>query len=91
MLTSKETAYSHGLEKIYNFEVVDPSTVRKLSVPVSSSQPVGEKPTKVPDNQEAIFNFGAQFEIKMTSLRLEEPLDSLDLSPFAMKALTSYG
>lgn len=88
-----QSAYSHGLEKIYQFEVVNSGTVRPLA---SNTLPyTQEKSTKKPSDiraesqseEQLAIEFGSSFSKKMASLRLDEPVESLSLSPFALKAL----
>lgn len=92
-MTSRAAAYSHGLEKIYDLEVVNPATVRPLSIPVASIQKPSTSTQKaeLPRDCDIGLPFGKQFETAMLSPRLDEPIESLALSPFAMKSLTPYG
>jgi hypothetical protein len=85
-------AYSHGLEKIYEFETISPSTVRRFS-----SSPLSDA-THLPDElspnkklQDLEFDFGPTFTETLPDFRLDEPIESLQLSPFAYKAATGKG
>ncbi len=83
------TPYSHGLEKIYSFETVNPHTVKKLS---SAAAPLeATKQTHHTKETEYSLPFETGFENALPSLRLYEPLESLGLSSLAYKALIKEG
>lgn len=79
--------YSHGLEKIYAFETINPKSVKSLSVKIEKeSTVISAKPTA---SEQLKFNYGPYFEEALPNFRLLEPLSSLSLTTFAHKALTS--
>ena len=88
------TTYTHGLEKIYQFEVVNPSSVKPLPYAIKAAIPEQkiENPlTPTTDARELTFDFGPKFATSMPSLRLDEPLEVLHLSVYAQKALLLQG
>jgi len=95
MTTSKQEVYSHGLEKIYEYEVVNPATVRTFAAKRIVASDTQTKPSikELPYLHVADlhFDFGPAFSQSMQSLRLDEPIESFSLSPFALKAIISRG
>lgn len=85
--------YSHGLEKIYSFEVLSPDTVRPLAI--KNTKTVQEDAsTPYADSHEPsqlTFDFGPYFSETIKSSRLDEPLEALSLSPLAYKAISTLG
>lgn len=79
--------YSHGFEKIYSYETIDPASVRTLkgTTPLHK-QSLSSPSEKKPDTPRAL-DF---FHTSTTLFREKEPIDSLQISPFAMKALKSF-
>lgn len=79
---SHSSYYSHGLDRIYSYETINPSSVRQLKSPEETKNnrfsPSGEQTT---DLSLDLFPTTTQ------RLREKEPVDSLRLSPFAMKAI----
>jgi hypothetical protein len=91
-------SYSHGLEKIYSFETVNPTTVRQLvqpekppTSPYFSPAKASSSPPRIGGDEELLFDFGEEFSEGLPSFRLDEPIERLGLSPFALKTLTSQG
>jgi len=84
------TSYSHGLEKIYSFEVLNPQTVRRVE---ALPQPIvaEEKREEIPQNVPASFDFGPEFQEGLPSFLLDESVETLNLTPFQMKAVTAKG
>ena len=83
--------YSHGLEKIYQYEVVNPATVQPLisSSIIKQEKKVIEIPLSLQKAEQLFFDFGPQFATSLAALQLEEPLEGLGLSAFAYKAVAS--
>ncbi|MBS0654272.1 MAG: hypothetical protein JSR46_00705 [Verrucomicrobia bacterium] len=83
--------YSHGLEKVYAFETVDPRTVRTLSVETAAEPQAAPKQAETTavhtpaKEEQLLFSFVAH----LPSLRLQEPIEVLGLTPFAQKGLLS--
>lgn len=75
------------LEKIYSYETIDPSTVRTIKDFSSALQKKTEKPLNAPQPIASTLNF---FQTATNAFSHREPLDSLCLSPFALKALKSF-
>lgn len=78
-------SYSHGLEKIYAFETINPLSVKSLVIKqqIDSISHLPINATK----EQLLFNFGPSHTEGLPSLRLKEPISSVQLSPFAGKAL----
>lgn len=76
------TTYSHGLEKIYAFEVLNPSTVRRVETQPPASTPI--KTEIKPNFQPECFAFCIE---GLPSLLLDESVETLGLTPFQMKAV----
>lgn len=78
--------YSHGLEKIYAFENINPKSVKTV---VAKEKKVSEahlEPTFCPPIQ-LTLDLGALYQEALPSFRLQEPISSLGLSAFAAKVL----
>lgn len=82
--------YSHGLEKIYAFETINPKTVKTVASKTASSSKKIEDPI-ISDEEVApeqlILNYGPFYQEALPSFRLQEPVSSLGLSSFALKVL----
>ena len=86
--SSVGSPYSHGLEKIYAFETIDPGTIRIASVkPQEAHAPNPASPTIDAMLDEPTFDFGRGFHTRFSPLRLREPIERLGLSAYAHKAL----
>ena len=81
--------YSHGLEKIYNFEVVNATTVRPLQKVQLNAQVSLEDSSLL--EEDLVFDFGKPFLTGLPSVFLYAPIEILNLSPFAQKALIHLG
>lgn len=78
--------YSHGLERIYAFENINPSSVKTVASKGSiaaktPSEPVLSAPIQL------MLPMGPLHQQALPSFRLQEPISSLGLSAFALKAL----
>lgn len=84
-------AYSHGLEKIYAFETINPKSVKSLAVKIEkdSSSISHVTPFQPTATEQLQFNYGPYFEESLADFRLLEPISSLGLTTFAHKALAS--
>lgn len=74
-----------SLEKIYSWETINPQTIRKLHV--QQQQRPEERPRPTSTEVELTLSFDPSFYEKMLPSRLDEPIQSLSLSPFAQKFL----
>lgn len=78
--------YSHGLEKIYAFENINPKSVKTVAAKEQkSSEPTGEQPPFTPI--QLTLELGPLHQEALPSFRLQEPISSLGLSAFAAKVL----
>lgn len=89
-----QTAYSHGLEKIYTLENVDLKTVRRLHEPEKVPSKPREKPLPVlffdaPDQPE--LDLGDEFCERMDPFIKSEPIHVLCLSRHTEKCLLEHG
>lgn len=79
--------YSHGFENIYSYETIDPASVRTLK----ETKPTQKQPFEVLQEKEAgVIPTLNLFRSSTKLFREKEPLDSLQVSPFAMKALKAF-
>lgn len=81
------TSYSHGLEKIYAFETVNPNTVRSLHIQQETIKPVQVAIPSAARETQLLFSFVPQ----LPSLHLKEPIEVLQLTTFTQKGLTTLG
>lgn len=72
-----------SLKEIYNLENVDPKSVKALQV----SENEWKEKRHLSNEGHVLFDFGAPFCQSMDSLILEEPIEVLNLSSQALKAL----
>lgn len=80
--------YSHGLEKIYAFENINPKSVKT----VSGKEPKKLEPTpETPSHhiEQLTLELGPCHQEALPSFRLKEPVSSIGLSAFALKALVA--
>lgn len=78
--------YTHGLEKIYAFETVNPNSVKT----VGARSPAEDRTPRAKHTactEQLIFNFGPYYQESLPTFRVKEPLSSLGLTPFALKHL----
>ncbi len=90
LLREAAGSYSHGLEKIYALETVDPRTIRVMGNPSTSE----EQKTKVnhqPGEFSFELDFGTGFRDWITPCFLQEPIQVLGLSSQAEKNLLQQG
>ncbi len=79
--------YSHGLEKIYAFETINPKSVKAVAIQ-PKAEVFEEKPLATSQEQ-LLLPLGPSHEEGLTSFRLKEPIHSLGLSAYAVKVLLS--
>lgn len=78
--------YSHGLEKIYAFENINPKSVKTVaSKEKKAAETTPEQPLDAPI--QLTLAFGPFYQEALPSFRLQEPISSLGLSSFAAKVL----
>ncbi len=78
--------YTHGLEKIYAFENINPKSVKS----VAPKEPKETKPITVTEHalaEQLLLELGPSIQEALPSFRLQEPVASLGISPFALKVL----
>lgn len=90
--------YSHGLEKIYALETVNPSTVKLFDNSAKATPVPSEKPLTPPPHltsrslpRQGEFDFGPLWRRWISPCVLKEPLRVLELSKQAESSLTSQG
>jgi hypothetical protein len=92
MVFTRSESPAQSLQKMYDFEVLSPESVRPF---VHKSLDVSEEKTNVQTKKKLAeqfhFDFGLQFRDGISSFKLSEPLDTLGLSPLAFKAIASFG
>ena len=79
--------YSHGMDKIYSYETINPSSVRPLNGKEKNSPSLPKSCQSHKEVPPLTFHL---FPTPTELLREKEPLDSLRLSPFAMKAIKTF-
>ena len=78
--------YSHGLEKIYAFENINPKSVKTVAAkPTKVTEPIAADEDLT--TEQLILNLGPFYQEALPSFRLQEPISSLGLSSFALKVL----
>ncbi len=83
--------YSHGLEQIYALENVDIRTVRPLAKPIAKEEKK-ERPQWAPEEpDQGELDLGDFYRGWMPSIKLQEPIKVLKLSPVAAKVLEQHG
>ena len=76
--------YSYGMDTIYSYETINPTTVRPLkNVVKAKNEVLVSQEAKAGSLSFSLDLFPSFHQL----LRLKEPIDSLNISPFAMKAL----
>lgn len=86
-----KTAYSHGLEAIYALENVDVKSIRTINIFDESPTETFLKPFTPPKSTPQYdFNFGYPFFCQIPPFFLDEPIQSLELSRLAEKALLTH-
>lgn len=88
------TAYSHGLEKIYKLENVDLKSVRRIadySQENSSSEDTVEFEQSIDLPLQLEFDLGDEFKSSIEHFVLREPINMLGLSRHAEKCLAERG
>lgn len=86
--------YSHGLEKIYALETIDPKSVKPLTLDpkIDLPDPAALHPqVSVNSPAQFEFDFGACWRNWITPCCLMEPLQVLGLAPQAEKVLINQG
>lgn len=79
------SAYSHGLEKIYAFETINPNSVKQAAFkPTVANEPTPNRPLVF---KQPTLPLGPYFQESIPNLRLKEPISALGLTPFALKGL----
>lgn len=79
MAPPSSSSYLKDIEKIYSFENIDPTSVKKIS----SKNPTEKQNKEIPQQDPFLDLFPtASFRFKE-----QEPLESLQLAPFTMKAI----
>lgn len=89
MLREAAATYSHGFEKIYALETVDPRTIRVLGS--SQDKAIETKPVHHDVTDLCEFDFGPSYRRWITPCFLLEPIQVLGLSSQAEKILSQQG
>lgn len=78
--------YSHGLEKIYAFENINPKSVKTVAPKETIlTEATPKQPLQAPI--QLTLELGPLYQEALPSFRLQEPISSLGLSAFAAKVL----
>ncbi len=80
--------YSHGLEKIYAFETINPKSVKAVAVQKRQETTV-ESSSEAAKPEQLLLALGPAYSEGLPTFRLKEPISSLGLSAFAAKVLLS--
>lgn len=90
-----KTAYSHGLEKIYQLENIDIKSVRRISESIADNIVDGIEEIEWLSNAEDViqleFDFGTGFKTSREHFVNREPIQVLALSKHAEKCLLERG
>lgn len=88
-----KTPYTHGLDRIYALENVDVRTVRPMRAAPAEKETHAQilVPVAVDDEPQLPLCLGPQATGRLTSFRLREPIEVLQLSAMAQKGLEANG